>query len=68
MDRANSPFAYASILGQLFKDDDGSVVVKVLFIRPLTDAHEIYSHLLHVVFDDLRYEKGNPVSREHVIA
>jgi hypothetical protein len=63
----NRPFAYATILGQLHKDSDGSVAVKVLYIRPLTDAHEIYFHLLHVIFDDLRYERGNPVSRDHII-
>jgi len=63
---SDSPFTYAAILGQVLKDSDSSVVVKVQYIQPVTDPHEIYFHLLHVIFDDLRYERGNPVSHDQI--
>ncbi len=56
------PFDYAVIVGQLRVEENGSSVVEVLHIQPVYDPHEIYFHTLHVIFDTLRYERGNPVS------
>ena len=57
------PFDFAVVVGQL-EENHGSSVVKVLHIQPLYDPHEIYFHILHVIFDTLRYERGNPVSSD----
>jgi len=58
-----APFDYAVVVGQL-KANDRTSTVKVLHIQPLYDPHEIYFHLLHVIFDTLRYERGNPRSED----
>ena len=56
------PFNYARLLGQLQREQDGSLSIKVIQIRRLVDAHEIFYHLLQVIFDTICLEKGAPVS------
>ncbi|KAF9562544.1 hypothetical protein CPC08DRAFT_371953 [Agrocybe pediades] len=53
------PFAYVRVTGQL-EDSRGSRMLKITNIQLIFDAHEIYYHILHSIFDTLVDERGPP--------
>ncbi|KAF9535280.1 hypothetical protein CPB83DRAFT_888011 [Crepidotus variabilis] len=62
-----SGFNYVSLIGQL-RNRNGAVIIQVIFIRSIEDAHEVYYHTLQVIFDAVRYERGNPTRRDWELA